>query len=219
MTHGLGRIQHDDPRDAAYPMQAVLAVPTEDTKYHWANGLWADQGATGTCVGHAWAHWIEDGPATWPGDIDPFHVYREACQRDPWPENDDGDLQFGTSVRAGAKYLKESGRILEYRWAWTLEPIVTALLTRGPVVVGSSWYAGMFEPDSKGVITWQGGSSNYVGGHAYLLNGVNTNTEMLRLKNSWSRDWANKGHAWISFSDFQRLLDDGAEACLAVEAD
>lgn len=219
MTHGLGRHRDPDPRDEAFPMQAVLAAPEPDltSRYWYANGLWADQGATGTCVGHAWAHYIEDGPITWPGSIDPFHIYREAAERDPWPENDDGDLQFGTSVRAGAKYLLASGRISEYRWAWTLEPIVTALLATGPVVIGSSWYRDMFEPDSNGVIDLIGGRSNYVGGHAYVFNGVNVNTGMLRGKNSWSRDWGNKGHFYISFADFQRLLDDGAEACLAVE--
>ena len=196
-------------------MQAVLAEPPPEVtrRFWWTGGLWADQGDTGTCVGHAWAHYIEDGPVTWEGEIDPFLIYREACLRDPWPENDDGDTNFGTSVRAGAKYLKEIGKITEYRWAWDLDTVVQALLATGPVVVGTNWYLSMFNPN-KGVLSIDGG---VVGGHAYLLNGVNTETQMLRVKNSWGRGWGNRGHASLRFGDFARLLSEDGEAVLAVE--
>ena len=55
------------------------------------------------------------------------------------------------------------------------------------------------------------------GGHAYVLNGVNVNKEMFRVKNSWSRRWGDKGRALISFEDMQTLLNQQGEACMASE--
>lgn len=216
MNEKLGRLISEDSRDQAYPMQAVLEVvpPTVTYRYWWTGGAWLDQGATGTCVGHAWAHWIEDGPITHVGTIDPFDIYREACQRDVWPENDSGDLNFGTSVRAAAKYLLEITRITEYRWAWDFDTVAQALLNTGPVVIGSWWYESMFRPDEDAVVTIDG---SRVGGHAYLLNGINTKKEVVRLKNSWGRNWGKGGHAYLSFEDIERLIREQGEACLAVE--
>jgi len=136
-------------------------------------------------------------------------VYRDAQVVDEWP----GENYNGTSVRAGAKVLADRGHIGEYRWAWDLETVVRALLDVGPVVVGTNWYSGMFEPN-QGIIDISG---TVAGGHAYLLNGVNRNKGMIRLKNSWGRDWGSRGHAYISFEDMDRLIKEDGEACLALE--
>jgi len=125
-----------------------------------------------------------------------------------------GNSYDGTSVRAGAKILQRLGVISEYRWASTLDDVVQAVLHLGPVVVGTWWYSDMFTPDSNGVITATGTKS---GGHAYVINGVNLNKKQFRIKNSWGRGWGKKGHAYISFSDFDKLLKDWGEACMAFE--
>ena len=72
----------------------------------------------------------------------------------------------------------------------------------------------MFFPNKKGKITATGSD---MGGHAYLLDGVNTKTGLLRIKNSWGRDWGKKGFAYISIDDMDMLLQDYGEACLAEE--
>lgn len=228
MIKKLGRVIVKDDRDEQYPMESVLPATTPgiNYKYWWTSGWWGDQGPTPQCVSYAWLHWVEDGPVTHfyeDRNIDPTYkvgahdalfnpntVYKEAQKVDQWP----GEDYNGTSVRAGAKILHKMGVIEEYRWAWDFETLKKALLTKGPVVVGTWWHRDMFYPDEEGFITPTGNKS---GGHAYVLNGINVDEGFVRLKNSWGRGWGKDGYAYVKFDDMARLLDDGGEACLALE--
>jgi hypothetical protein len=133
-------------------------------------------------------HYLEDGPIGHSGRapvVGPHTLYGEAQQVDEWP----GEDYDGTSVRAGAKVLatavcrrvplgmgRRHGR--------------HALLTKAPVVLGTNWYSGMFEPDDRGPADRRGGSA---GGHAYVANGVNRDRGLVRIKNSWGRGWGIRG--------------------------
>ena len=72
----------------------------------------------------------------------------------------------------------------------------------------------MFYPDRNGTIRIGG---KLAGGHAYVINGVDTRTKLFRIKNSWGRTWGQQGHAYISFTDMTRLINERGEICLAVE--
>ncbi|MBW3663555.1 MAG: hypothetical protein KY469_10685 [Actinobacteria bacterium] len=221
----LGRIFMPDERDENYPMAAALPeAEVRGYRYWWQDGWWGDQQFTPQCVAYAWTHLLEDGPRTHAplvpqraaqhdrgAVVIPSEIYREAQQVDEWP----GDSYSGTSVRAGAKVLHARGLLAEYRWASDVETVARALLLVGPVVVGTTWYAAMFHPNRDGEIVPEG---DVVGGHAYVLNGVNTDREVFRVKNSWGRGWGLRGTAWISFDNFSRLLADHGEACLPIEA-
>lgn len=208
---GLGRLKAIDARDKNYLMKLVIpAVTTRTSRYWWANGYWGNQSDYPYCVGYGWAHWVEDGPITHVGQIDPVWIYKEAQKVDEWP----GEDYDGTSVRAGAKVIQSKGLIANYYWAETIEEIKRAILEVGPVAVGTDWYEGMFEPNSNGIIKPSG---SIAGGHCYVLDGVNTKTSLFRLKNSWGRNWGKKGFAYISLADFVSLLSDDGEACLATE--
>jgi len=213
--HGLGRLYAPDPRDANFPMRAALpSAPSTRTYRYWnANGWWGDQGQTSQCVAYAWAHWLEDGPVSQRGVapiLNPAAIYHDAQLVDEWP----GEDYDGTSVRAGAKVLKTAGFITEYRWATRLEEIVAALLDVGPVVVGFSWYQEMFEPDEAGLIHIGG---SLAGGHAFVLDGISTPHKLIRMKNSWGREWGKNGFAYLAFEDVDHLLQEDGEACLATE--
>ena len=233
MKYKLGRVHIPDARDKKYPLSSVLnktATTSRNHRYWWDSAWWGDQGYTSHCVAYAWAHWLEDGPITHfykSREFDPFFIneghaekhkslfntttiYNEAQKIDEW----DGENYDGTSVRAGAKVLKSLGVISEFRWANSLSEVVDAVLNLGPVVVGTWWYSDMFSPDAKGKIKATGEKA---GGHAYIINGVNVKKRVFRIKNSWGRSWGKNGHAYISFDDFEKLLNDYGEACMAFE--
>lgn len=202
-----GRIYVADPRDRKFTIKRSKSMPVG--RRMWNEGQWAgDQGSKPHCVGYGWAHALQALPfRQW---LNPDGIYELARLVDEWP----GEEYEGTSVRAGAKVLKSLGLIESYRWAEDLESVVETILSVGPVVVGTSWMAGMSKPDPKGFITATGENQ---GGHCYLLSGVDTRRGFLRIKNSWGTSWADEGHAYIRFDDFRTLLSDQGEACLAVE--
>jgi C1A family cysteine protease len=146
------------------------------------------------------------GPA-----ISASSLYEAAQQVDEWPGSD----YDGTSVRAGAKVLRDLGFVSEFRWATTVEEVALALVSVGPVVLGTRWDESMFEPDDSGFVHPDGKG---VGGHAYLAIGVNRALGQVRCLNSWGPGWGAAGRFWLSYPDLDELLADQGEACLAIEA-
>lgn len=215
MSNGLGRLVSIDERDLDFPIQAELPkkLPPKRYKYWNASGWWGNQGQTSQCVAYAWIHFIEDAPIMYKADgseVRPIDVYNAAQELDEWQGND----YDGTSVRAGAKVLQSLGYIGEYTWGFDLESLVNAVLTTSPVVVGTEWDNKMFYPNKEGIITRGDGTA---GGHAYIVNGVNRDKAMFRIKNSWGRDWGKSGYAYIPFEDMESLINNYGEICFAKE--
>jgi hypothetical protein len=210
---GLGRLPSADERDKNFLMKTILPKRVSITSKYWDDrGWWGDQGSLPQCVGYSLAHWLENSPMTHkstPPVVKPSFIYGEAQKVDEWP----GEDYDGTSVRAGAKVLQGMGFIESYLWAFDLATMIDAVLTKGPVVVGTNWYESMFYP-TNGLIKVSGGVA---GGHAYLINGVNTNNKLFRIKNSWGQSWGINGRAYISFSDMERLIHEDGEVMLGVE--
>lgn len=212
----LNRKYSPDSRDHNYLIKNLAAmqrVPQITQKFWNSDGWWGDQKNTPQCVGYAWAHWIEDGPVEHAGVapiVPPARIYENAQKLDEWP----GENYAGTSVRGGVKYLQGDNKISSYYWAFDAATVVNAILTLGPVVVGTDWYSSMFRPDRRGFISVAG---RFAGGHAYVLNGVDTVAGYFRLKNSWGRNWGVRGHAYIRISAMDRLIKANGEACIAFE--
>lgn len=215
----LGRIIKVDERDKQFLISSLLPqeLPGITYKYWYPSGWWGDQGYNPHCVAFSWVHWLAAGPITQKnkrkGGVAPFdttYLYNEAQKVDQWV----GEDYDGTSVRAGAKVLKTAGFIGGYNWAWDVNTTVNALLTLGPVVVGTWWLRNMFYPNEFGIIS---ASGDKLGGHAYLLDGVNVEKKLIRIKNSWGREWGKNGFAYISFDDMDKLIRDSGEVCLATE--
>lgn len=210
---GLGRRFAIDVRDLDHRVRQVSAPLPKAYRYWNANGWWGDQGSTPQCVAYAWTHWLEDGPITQPGTtpvVVPGQLYAAAQKVDEW----EGEAYDGTSVRAGAKVLQSLGLIAEYQWAYTLDEVARTVLEEGPMVVGTNWYDSMFEPDEAGFLEADG---RLAGGHAWVIDGVNTRAAYFRMKNSWGRGWGTRGFALVSFETFDRLLHEDGEACIAKE--
>lgn len=218
--YSYGRIESPDERDRYYDVEDVLpeGIPPITKRFWWDNAWWGNQWQSSMCVAFSWTHWVEDGPVIQDRIVgrekpfmDPSDFYHTCQMIDQWP----GTNYNGTSVRAGAKVLKHLGIIREYRWAFRFKTIVKTLLTLGPMVVGTKWYAGMERPNRRGALDISGSER---GSHAYVINGVDTEHEFFRIKNSWGKSWGDGGHGYIRFHDFRTLMLRGStEACIASE--
>jgi hypothetical protein len=216
--YGLGRVPSVDSRNRFYQMGSVIPVKKElydkPQRYWNANGWWGDQGNTSSCTGFAWAHWIEDGPVTHKGVapiVDPFKIYHGGQVNDEW----EGTAYEGTSILGTAKWLQHNNIIGNYYWGYDIDTVLYVLFNVGPVVLGVNWHLDMFEPDP--ISNTIKATGPVIGGHAVVLNGGSLTREQGRIKNSWGRAWGDDGHAWISFSDLDKLIRNQGEACLALE--
>lgn len=216
-----GRVYKEDPRDSNFGISEVVGsmetLPDIRKKEWWADGWKGNQGSTPWCVSYSWSHWFEDGPVIQDiivGRQKP--VYDTGELYDTFRRYDGIDGNYaGTTVRAGAKVFQKLGIISEYRWAQTLEDVINAVTHLGPMVVGTNWTERMNNPTSRQYFIKPTGRS--VGGHAYMINGIDRENEIFRIKNSWGVNWGYLGMAFIRFSDFETLLHDRGEACVAFE--
>jgi hypothetical protein len=204
----LGREQHYDPRNENFRIREVVAQAEVATfQYHYDNGVWLDQGAMPACTAFAASHYRDAGPVRPKGfKPDPVGLYRMIQAQD---RVEGRHYSAGATSLAMAKVMKAQGWLGEYRWGYTLDELVKAVLLSDCVCVGTNWYEGMSYPtfDLKSGRAILNAKGTYQGGHEYLITGINTKLELFRVKNSWGRDWANQGRAWISFTDMQRLIE------------
>jgi hypothetical protein len=206
---GLGRIAKPDPRDRRFLMRDARPAPATLPAYrYYRAGPVLDQGATSSCVGHAWRGWLSAAPLMTRTGPDAFAIYHGAQTMDEW----EGENYLGSSVRGGAKYLQQLGHVASYLWAFNAQDIATWLLAgHGSVVLGINWYEAMFDPDRLGIIHKAGALA---GGHAILCVGYSQPHGLFRLVNSWGGGWGEHGRAWISGEDLESLMaEDGEAAC------
>lgn len=224
-----GRLPALDHRDKRFLLRAridtdALAKAPKPYKY-WYTAPALDQGATPQCVAYSGGHFLEAGPVTnkigKPVRPTLENLYHECQDNDEWPGSD----YEGTSVRALFKVLQRRGFVSRYEWAYQALDIAAWVLTQGPMVVGTDWFDGMMGDTVTNARTDFITPTGYpLGGHAWLIKGVNLNKPCpdgtmgaFRMLNSWGRSWMTDGMAWISFASMQKLLDMAGEAVTAAE--
>lgn len=210
MNKGLGRRHAPDTRDHEYLMATALRGAPERPKVKTWRIWWkGDQKDTPMCVGFSWYGMLRALPVLErkpPAEV----IYHEAQKLDEW-EGEDYD---GTSVRGGAKFLQQQGKLLSYGWAWDVETVLQWLAFKGPVVLGTNWYNDMFTPDKDGILSVSGEN---VGGHAYLAIGYDDERKLVQFQNSWGTSWGKKGRFYLRYADADKLIKDDGEACTALE--
>lgn len=213
-----GRIQIIDERDNEYLAKDFLdTLPDIQlvNKYWYCDGWLGNQNNSPECTAYAWLAYLHDGPVI-QENYSQKPLYNTTELYNKFRENDGitSSNYRGSTIRGGAKVLKKLGYIKEYRWAKSIEDIVKCLLVFGPVVVGTKWFSEMSKPNPNGFININGIQN---GGHAYILNGIDLHKNMIRIKNSWGKQWGVSGHCFIKINDFEKLLKDNGEACIALE--
>jgi len=209
-----------DEKSRKFPVSLLLGGKVKEPRsYTWKLDpvVMLDQGSQGSCVGHGWAHELLARPAAVKGVTHDkaVDIYYDAQRLDQW---EGGEYQAaltyneGSSVLAGAKATMITGFIGGYYWAFTFNDFLLALSYRGPAVVGTDWYRNMNTPGVDGMIH---ASSSVLGGHCYLVCGINVKTRILTIVNSWGSSWGLEGKAYISFDDMEMLLATGGVACFA----
>jgi hypothetical protein len=205
----LDRIPEFDERSRAFPIRTLVAAK-KPRSYTWTCNTWLDQGSEGACVGFSCAHELAAKPKVIAvTNEDAQAIYTAAKKVDEWA----GENYEGTSVLAGAKVLKASGYMPEYRWAFGIDDLILSVGYAGPAILGINWHEGMWDADAKGFIHVEGA---VVGGHAILCHGVNIPGRYFKVHNSWGKYWGRNGEAFISFDDMQTLLAEQGEACIPV---
>jgi hypothetical protein len=186
---------------------------------YWTSGPLQDQGATPHCVEYSTRGLLEASPARNKTKTIPRGSIYGWCQKnDEWS----GEADDGTSVHAAMKWLKQNSYIESYEWARTAEEAHAHLMTRGPLVIGTTWYEHMSYVDEFGYARISG--ANY-GGHAYMIRGGNRNKKdpvtgvvgACKIRNSWGLEYGDKGESWINWKDFQDLIDDWGEIAMPIE--
>ena len=174
-----------------------------------------DQGQLGSCTANAALGVLACEPFWEPGR-DPLtedvavRLYSDETQIDnsqipgQYPPTDTGSTG-PWSMRA----LEKWGWIDDYVHTRRLHTAL-GLLNRGPISIGVHWYQSMFTPGKSNLITVDM-TSGLAGGHQVAVIGNDTKAQAVLIRNSWGTGWGDGGHAWLRWSDFDRLLDKGGD--------
>lgn len=207
--YGLGRVpQPVDEQDKMFPLSRAMSAATITRTYkYWPSLARLDQNGFPHCVGYSCTHLRSGSPVRIAGlqNSDADRLYFDCKAVDGYP----GD---GTWVRVAAQIMREQGFISTYLWAQNMDEVKTWLLTKGPLVVGTVWTDKMFRPGIDGLLDISG---EIVGGHAYLIDGINVTSQKARIMNSWGLGWGLNGRAWLKLADLESLIFDLDGECLA----
>lgn len=211
MAHTLGRHVDHDERSRLYQ---ALGAHTQRSVLWGHHAPVLDQGELGSCTGNAAAQLINTDyfaasrTASYLGEADAVKIYELATHLDGIPDNTYPPTDGGSSGLGAAKAGKQLGYFTGYKHAFGFDHFAAALQLQ-PVIVGTTWYEGMFTPDRHNTVHPTG---QVAGGHEYLALGIDYSTRTLTFLNSWGNSWGDSGRFHMGFDDFARLLADQGDA-------
>jgi len=216
------RLRHDE-RSRRYAIRGAVAPQTKIRTQNWAHvAPVPDQGFLGACTGMSDVNLLNcgvnhlmrpkvDRERPYLTTEDGVRFYSIATTLDPW-EGSYPPEDTGSSGLAAMQALQQLGHISSYWWAFSFDEMLLALQV-GPVSVGSWWREHMMDVDSSGYVKYGG---DYLGGHQWVVRGVNMTAKRFVCINSWGESWGRKisgrtsGEFYVSFDDMKALLaEDG----------
>lgn len=220
-TRRLGRHIVHDPRSRQYALDTSDVVLR--SARHTSHIDVLDQGNLGSCTGNAMVGALGTSPCWEPlaakanpptlNEALAVSLYGSATRIDEWPGSYPPE-DTGSSGLAVCKAAKAMGLISEYRWTFSVDDALLALVN-GPVLAGIAWQDTFDRPGPTGelVMDW---SSTTRGGHEVVLDEIDVDLERVWLRNSWGPLWGIEGRAWMSWGTFERLLDDSGDVAVPI---
>lgn len=203
---------HRDFRLSDYITPEMRRKAAELVSKDWDVARILDQGSTPHCVGYAWAGFGISLPVfdDWKEEMGE-KIYYQAKVYDGEPNQENG-----SSTRSGVRAFMDFGHLEAntYAFATSIDDIITWVLTMGPVITGTDWYDEMFYPDENGIIRVGG---YLVGGHEWMICGVDRSKALFHCVNSWGTSYAIGGKFYIGFSDYEVLFNNQGDAVTALE--
>lgn len=207
----LGRIVEHDERSRQY--RTTLTAP-QLKEIDWDDDApITDQGNIGACTGFTALDLMNNhvfagnrshatGSTALLPNTKGLDFYHQATLRDGISGNTYPGQDQGSSGLGAVKGLKFEKFITGYTHGFSLNDFLAALQHQ-PVMVGTSWTKGMFDPDSKGLVVPTGPVE---GGHEYGAFGFDPATQLIKFRNHWTANWGAKGRFFMRVNDFAKLL-------------
>lgn len=204
-SHRMGRHVNHDEQSKNFPAPRGVVQDV----LHKCHTKPFDQGQLGSCTGNAMAGLLDTDPLFVKGrylyEGVARSLYSLATHIDPfpgaWKPTDTGS--DGLSVMKAAQ---QRGYITSYAHAFGLQHALEALALTG-VITGCNFYDSMENPDSTGLVTISP-NAQVIGGHEWLVRGIDVERQRVRCRNSWGTEWGDGGYFDLSFSDWDRLLNE-----------
>jgi hypothetical protein len=214
-TKRLGRHVEHDARSWYY--QAPRA-PRIRSVHHKTFGIPFDQGCINSCAGNAAAGLLMTRPFHRRGrnltEGDALEIYRQATHDDAFPGTFPGS-DPGSSGLAAMKVARRLGYVRAYGHAFGLEHALHTLVL-APVITGVNWYPNFDHPRAGDGMIHKRGSS--VGGHEFLVVGIDTDEQTVLACNSWGPDWGHRGYFQFSWYLWEELLYLNGDVTTAIVA-
>lgn len=105
--------------------------------------------------------------------------------------------------------LEQQGRIHSYLHTHRTHTAL-GMLQDGPISIGVTWFRSMFELDVTNTLLVYP-ESGVAGGHQICVVGVDVAQQRIRIRNSWGASWGDEGHCWMTWAQFNYLLEIGGD--------
>lgn len=163
-------------------------------------------------------------------DLSEQWIYYKAKEIDPWPNSQGTSIRHAMKVlhkigvpceeaypyndlykgkpESWAKLISKWGLIDSYYRCEDLDSLKTSLCNNGPTVIGIACFEEIFYVGSNGYIPYPKDIEMCYGGHAVCAVGYDDSTKTVKFKNSWGREWGNKGYGSVSYKYIEDFMWD-----------
>jgi len=154
-------------------------------------------------------------------DLSEQWIYYKAKEIDPWPDDEGTSIKFAMKVlqkigvpcekaypynesykgkpESWAKMIAKWGLIDSYYRCEDLNSLKSSLANNGPTVIGIACFEEIFYVGGNGYIPYPANPDWFYGGHAICAVGYDDVNKVIKFKNSWGKEWGNKGYGLLPY--------------------